>query len=499
LKLEDATVRTGGIAEHFARFWDYDEPGSLASQTTHGAGVDSPLTGALSPNSTQIGKKFQPSPKQSFPYKDRGQRIDERNEALMVLQRQKVISLTQNAQLEREVEALQRQLEKMDQIDQTFASTNKSNGSLNNTANSSNTVAPGSTLKFAQISGRSDLSSSGYGSGNVQGKYSYIYPIDEEFQPDEHRGRAGEHKHAESKASAGSIGANTGNSGGAGILNPHRRRKDRTAKGGSSPSSSDNDSVNSYSNNAGGGFNKNVVGNANASGKARAAAGASNVGDMRAQGKGGILRVKSNDQSDLSDDMPSAAPTQPALSKVGKAHSSFMPAAAVPSAQSGSSKPKRVRIGASTANEGDSDDSTQLVVQNSRHAGYNPSHPSNHPSLRNGGRAGDAAQAQAKHTNESDSENHESNISRSARPQVLKNKRVVSVGVRPAAQNASAQHEEVDAKRRGSDNDVLHSDQVITIARVSQRSSSFLTFPLLQFTTVSYGNSRKGRALPCQR
>jgi hypothetical protein len=493
LKLEEATVRSG-IADHFAKFWDYDEPGSLASQATHGAGIDSPLTGAHSPNSTLIGKKFQPSPKQSFPYKDRGQRIDERNEALMVLQRKKVISLTQNAQLEREVEALQRQLEKMDQIDQTFASTNKTNGSLNNTGNSSNTVPPGSTLKFAQMSARSDLSSSGYGSGNVQGRYSYIYPIDEEisFQPHEHRDRAGEHKKAESKHSAGSVSASNGNSGGgAGILNPHRRRKEgRTAKGGSSPSSSDNDSVNSYSNNvAGGGFNKNVVGNGNGSGKARAAAGASNVGDMRAQGKGGILRVKSNDQSDLSDDVPSAAPTQPVLSKVGKAHSSFASgggaggAAPVSSGQSGSSKPKRVRIGASTANEGDSDDSTQLVVQNSRHAGYNPSHPSNHPSLRNGGRAGDAAQvpAQAKHANESDSENHESNISRSTRPQVLKNKRVVSVGVRQVAQNASAQLDEADAKSRGSDTEVVHHDQV----RVSVSHQSLFCLKCLFFSSVA--------------
>jgi hypothetical protein len=229
--------------------------------------------------------------------------------------------------------------------------------------------------------------------------------------------------------------------------------------------------VNSYSNNVagGGGFNKNVVGiNGNGSGKARPAAGAGNVGDMRAQGKGGILRVN-NDQSDLSDDFTSGAPMQPSLSKVGKAHSSFVSgssgggAAAAPSAQSGSSKTKRVRIGANTANEGDSDDSTQLVVQNSRHAGYNPSHPSNHPSLRNGGgggRAGDAVPAQSKHTNESDSENHESNISRSTRPQVLKNKRVVSVGVRPVAQTVSVLHDEADAKQRSSDNDVLHNDQV---------------------------------------
>jgi hypothetical protein len=50
--------------------------------------------------------------------------LDERNEALMGLQRQKVMSYTQNAQLEREVEALKKQLEKMEQLEKTFDSSN---------------------------------------------------------------------------------------------------------------------------------------------------------------------------------------------------------------------------------------------------------------------------------------------------------------------------------------------------------------------------------------
>ena len=46
--------------------------------------------------------------------------LDERNEALLGLQRQKVMSYTQNAQLEREVELLRKQLEKMEQLEKTF-------------------------------------------------------------------------------------------------------------------------------------------------------------------------------------------------------------------------------------------------------------------------------------------------------------------------------------------------------------------------------------------
>ena len=46
---------------------------------------------------------------------DLGEKIDAQNEMLMDLQRQKVWSYAQNAQLEAEVEALQRQLAAMDE------------------------------------------------------------------------------------------------------------------------------------------------------------------------------------------------------------------------------------------------------------------------------------------------------------------------------------------------------------------------------------------------
>ena len=66
-------------------------------------------------------------------YQDFGQKIDAKNESLMGLQRQKIWSYAKNAQLEREVELLQKQLLQMEMIDKekgfnsTFTETSLSN------------------------------------------------------------------------------------------------------------------------------------------------------------------------------------------------------------------------------------------------------------------------------------------------------------------------------------------------------------------------------------
>ena len=298
LKL-DLPIARPGVADHFAKFWDYEEPNSV---TTHAAGMDSPAGGLQSATNTP-GKKFQ-SPKPNFPYKDRGQRIDERNETLMVLQRQKVISLTQNAQLEREVEALQRQLEKMDQIEQTFDShrlgdTNRASNSLNNTTNSSSTVHShnhnNSGLQPAYR--HSDYTSNvNYGSGghsnNLHSKYSYIYPIDEEAghsadtdqsslylspsayaKHNVHNHVHNQHTNASNRAeskSSGNKGAGNSVITGSGVSAAHNAHARRTRKGSgakhSSPSSSDNDSINSYSKNNSGNNNSKFRNNAHSNG-----------------------------------------------------------------------------------------------------------------------------------------------------------------------------------------------------------------------------------------
>lgn len=299
LKL-DLPIARPGVADHFAKFWDYEEPTSAMS---HAAGVDSPAAagaGGLQSATNTPGKKFQ-SPKPNFPYKDRGQRIDERNEALMVLQRQKVISLTQNAQLEREVEALQRQLEKMDQIEQTFDShrlgdTNRSSGSLNNTSNSSSTVQTHNTSGLQPAYRHSDYTSSAnYGSGghnnNLHSKYSYIYPIDEEagqsadteqsnyyLSPSayskHHLHSAQNNIHSNASNRAESKGSGNKAAGivvtGSGVSAAHSAHARRARKGSgakhSSPSSSDNDSINSYSKNNNNGNNGKFRNNAHSNG-----------------------------------------------------------------------------------------------------------------------------------------------------------------------------------------------------------------------------------------
>ena len=423
LKIEDpAHPQAGGIAEHIAKFWEYDELGSATSHNTHV--LDSPLASKHAPNghghspsSTVIGKKYQPSPKQNFPYKDRGQKIDERNETLMILQRQKVISLTQNAQLEREVEALQRQLEKMDQFEQTLENTTRSNNSLNNTANSSNTVTSTSSPQHYN-------SNSGgvYGSGKLLPKYSYIYPIDEEVsQSAEMWGKYGDAHSIQAEAKSSVPVVHNSHSGSSAVQRQQQRqRRDRASKGASSPSSSDNDS-NSHSHLS---KHRNTNGKNNPSG-------------------GGIMRVRSTDHSDLSDD-GAAAP----LGKVGRGHSNVSSSNSINShiPVAGGARVRRVRMGASNLTEAaDSDDSTS----HSRHhpaagissvGGYQPSQPS----VRNGSHS----TAQAKHSVESDSENTDSNqnnrrhgLHAAGRPK------------RNSNTNKSNRGDEADAKRRDSESD----------------------------------------------
>ena len=53
-----------------------------------------------------------------YAYMDPAEIIDEKNEALMGLQRQKVWSYTKNAQLQREVDVLHQQLEALEALEQ---------------------------------------------------------------------------------------------------------------------------------------------------------------------------------------------------------------------------------------------------------------------------------------------------------------------------------------------------------------------------------------------
>lgn len=101
----------------------------------------------------------------------------------MGLQRQKVISYTQNAQLEREVEALQRQLEKMEQIDRTLTHSggNGKRGAAATTSDSSlYSPVSSSALNGTNLSTLTTslhLHTPPKGAGKY---YSSIYPIDEE-------------------------------------------------------------------------------------------------------------------------------------------------------------------------------------------------------------------------------------------------------------------------------------------------------------------------------
>ena len=128
-----AAGHRSGVAEAISKIWgDMDaELGSVASQAGRPAFSPSasmqafpPYRGGSGGGGGGVGRRMGAvSPGGGgggSGYKDRGQRIDEDNASLMGLQRQKVMTMTQNAQLEREVEALQKQLERMEQMDQVL-------------------------------------------------------------------------------------------------------------------------------------------------------------------------------------------------------------------------------------------------------------------------------------------------------------------------------------------------------------------------------------------
>lgn len=154
-----------GIAEALAKFWEIDEVGSMTTQLS----VDGPFS-PLSPRKN-------PKLERKNSYKDRGKRIDERNEALLGLQRQKVISFTQNAQLEREVEALQRQLERIEQLEKSMETQmlSPSNRSiLNHSMQSTSSTVVDSESKRGRDHTAISMDR------NWNPKFPYIYPIDEE-------------------------------------------------------------------------------------------------------------------------------------------------------------------------------------------------------------------------------------------------------------------------------------------------------------------------------
>lgn len=178
-----------GIAEALAKIWDMDDikdgPYSPFTPKSRQSRNNSDGNDASSSLTPKLQRKNS--------YKDRNKKIDEGNERLMGLQRQKVMSFTQNAQLEREVEALQKQLEKIEEFERsmdnstsnltsphqlTLHSSMQSSASTIYTNSASKAVYQNSSHEF-----QTPMQSKG--SINTQDKhwtpkYSYIYPIDEE-------------------------------------------------------------------------------------------------------------------------------------------------------------------------------------------------------------------------------------------------------------------------------------------------------------------------------
>eukprot|EP01032_Pedospumella_encystans_P016462 gene16462-18785_t len=249
----------------------------------------------------------------------------------------------------------------------------------------------------------------------------------------------------------------------------------------SSPSSSDNDSINSYSKNNSGNNNGKFRNNAHSNGDAGLSG--------KAQSK--ILRVKSNDQSDLSDEFSSSTPHQPSLGVIGKASSAVYPnhhnAAQSGSSHVASSSGKgsngggnvnnngvlskgvrRIRAAVSALNDGgDSDDSaSQSRYNGGAHAGgarslhqdslynnhqqqykmsqlsdsetpaeHNPTNNLNNNNIITGAQANAAANANA-----TSSAQIQQGVGRSTKSQAMKiqSKRVISVGVKPSSVVQSA-------------------------------------------------------------
>lgn len=186
-----------GIAEALAKIWDLDD---VKDGTYSPFTPNRPRLSRNNSDNSDLAGANTPLLQRKNSYKDRSKRIDEGNERLMGLQRQKVMSFTQNAQLEREVEALQKQLEKIEELERSIDSANGKSMlqqspnqiTLNKSMQSSASTIPDSSAKASlQQTGDNSFqtphrqSNYGYYSQNSQDKhwtpkYSYIYPIDEE-------------------------------------------------------------------------------------------------------------------------------------------------------------------------------------------------------------------------------------------------------------------------------------------------------------------------------
>jgi hypothetical protein len=159
------------IAQTLAKFWEIDEIGSIGSQLELGLESPHPFSPFVAKNDKTTTARM------GSAYKDRGQKIDERNERLMGLQRQKVMSYTQNAQLEREVEALQKQLERMEELERSLdmsPSATKLNHSM---ASSASTFQGSADKRNVGTHGSTRFQEN---NSKLSNRYSYIYPIDEE-------------------------------------------------------------------------------------------------------------------------------------------------------------------------------------------------------------------------------------------------------------------------------------------------------------------------------
>ena len=154
------------LNDAFSKFWDNDAENSLSSiQSPNGMARFSPNPSRRSAPKSSEGSKLKNTPSKGG-YSDYQRGLDEKNEKLMGLQRQKVLSYTQNAQLEREVELLKKQLEKMEQLERTFDAASANRGVFHDS--------------MKHLNGNGARKANGQQSFQPHWQMASIYPIDEE-------------------------------------------------------------------------------------------------------------------------------------------------------------------------------------------------------------------------------------------------------------------------------------------------------------------------------
>jgi hypothetical protein len=157
------------LNDAFSKFWDNETENSVSSLQSPGGGL-----ARFSPNPHRTPSRPGKSTSRSSGGGGGGgvegyqRSLDERNEALLGLQRQKVMSYTQNAQLEREVELLRKQLEKMEQLEKSFDMAKANRAVFHD------------SLKQPQPQPHGSKQSSGQQGFQPHWQAASIFPIDEE-------------------------------------------------------------------------------------------------------------------------------------------------------------------------------------------------------------------------------------------------------------------------------------------------------------------------------